>query len=81
MPTDRPWALSSRSDARTYCCWYSATPKLGPSTSGVYFYLVPVITAGLAFLFLGEIVAWYHFAGGAVIIAGVWLAGRAARPR
>ena len=56
--------------------WNYAIARLGPSTSGVYFYLVPVVTAALAYLFLGETVAWYHYAGGAVIIAGVWLAGR-----
>ena len=62
-------------------CWNHAISKLGPSTSVVYFYLVPVITAGLAFVFLGEAVAWHHFVGGGVIVAGVWLAGRAAAPR
>jgi len=61
--------------------WNFAISRLGPSTSGFYFYLVPVITAGLAYLFLDETVAWYHFAGGAVIFASVWLAGRGAQPR
>jgi len=56
--------------------WNYAIARLGPSTSGVYFYLVPVLTAALAYLFLGETVAWYHFVGGGVIIASVWLAGR-----
>lgn len=61
--------------------WNYAISRLGPSTSGIYFFLVPVITAGLAYLFLGEPVAWYHYAGGALIVASVWLAGRGARPR
>ncbi len=61
--------------------WNYSISRLGPSISGLYFYLVPIITAGLAYLFLGETVAWYHYAGGAVIIASVWLAGRGARPR
>jgi len=56
--------------------WNYAIARLGPTTSGIYFYLVPVFTAALAYLFLGEAVAWYHYVGGAVIIASVWLAGR-----
>ncbi len=61
--------------------WNYAISRLGPSTAGIYFYLVPPITAGLAYLLLGETVASYHYAGGAVIIASVWLAGRGAQPR
>ena len=61
--------------------WNYAISRLGASTSGIYFYLVPVFTAALAYLFLGETVAWYHFAGGGVIIVSVWLAGRRAQPR
>ena len=56
--------------------WNHAIARLGPSTSGIYFYLVPVFTAALAYLFLDETVAWYHYVGGTVIIASVWLAGR-----
>ncbi len=56
--------------------WNHAIARLGPSTSGMYFYLVPVLTAALAYVFLGETVAWYHYVGGGVIIASVWLAGR-----
>ena len=39
---------------------------------------MPAIAVGLAALFLGEYPAWYHFAGVALILAGVALANLAA---
>ena len=33
----------------------------------------------LAFVFVGERLAWYHLAGGAVIAGGIWLSGRRVR--
>ena len=56
--------------------WNYSIAELGPSRSGAYMFLVPVFSAGLAYLFLGEIIAWYHVAGAALIVIGVVLTGR-----
>lgn len=48
--------------------------KLGPSTAATYHYFMPVITAVLAYMFLGEAVAWFHVIGASMIIFGVYLA-------
>lgn len=47
--------------------------KLGPGPATAYHYFMPVVTAGLAFLFLGEAIAWYHLIGTAMILVGVYL--------
>lgn len=47
--------------------------KLGPGTATVYHYFMPVVTAGLAFLFLNEAIAWFHLIGTALILLGVYL--------
>lgn len=47
--------------------------KLGPGTATAYHYFMPVVTAGLAFLFLNEAIAWFHLIGTAMILAGVYL--------
>ena len=41
-------------------------------------HLVPVFTSVLAILLLGETLAWFHLAGFAVILTGIWLASRPA---
>ncbi len=38
-------------------------------------HLMPAMAVGLAALFLGEYPQWYHFAGIALILAGVALSG------
>jgi drug/metabolite transporter (DMT)-like permease len=48
--------------------------KLGPSTAATYHYFMPVITAILAYVFLGEAFAWYHAIGTGMILSGVYLA-------
>jgi drug/metabolite transporter (DMT)-like permease len=42
----------------------------------LYLNIMPVIGAGLAALFLGEAIFWYHFAGMALIGAGILSAAR-----
>jgi drug/metabolite transporter (DMT)-like permease len=48
----------------------------GPARAGAFMHLVPLFTALLAILFLGEQPALYHAFGLALILAGVWLAAR-----
>ena len=47
--------------------------KIGASMASAYHYLTPVITAVLAYLFLGEALAWFHVVGTVAIIVGVYL--------
>ena len=62
-------------------CWNTGIKQLGPSVSSVYMYLVPVFTAALGALLLGERIAHFHVIGAVLIIAGVTLTTLTARPR
>lgn len=62
-------------------CWNTGIKQLGPSVSSVYMYLVPVFTAALGALILGERIAHFHVIGAVLIIAGVTLTTLTARPR
>lgn len=53
--------------------------EVGAARTGLVLYLTPVYTAGLAALLLGEALRPYHFGGAALVLGGIWLAGR--RPR
>ena len=47
--------------------------RLGPNKAAAYHYFLAPITAGAAFLFLGEKLYWYHGVGTALIFLGVYL--------
>jgi drug/metabolite transporter (DMT)-like permease len=49
---------------------------IGASRAGVFLHLVPMFTAVMALIFLGEQVALYHAIGFALILTGVWLGSR-----
>ena len=53
---------------------------IGGNSAGVFMHLIPLFGALLAIAFLGERLYLYHFAGFALILAGVWLAARKSRP-
>ena len=40
--------------------WNNGIARLGPSRASMYIYLVPVVTAVLGYVFLGEAIAAYH---------------------
>ncbi|WP_147471830.1 EamA family transporter, partial [Pseudomonas cichorii] len=50
--------------------------RLGPSRTTLFFNLMPIATALIAAAFLGERLALYHLAGGALTLCGVILAER-----
>ena len=50
--------------------------RLGPSRAGAFFYLMPVFTALIAVLGLGEVLRFYHVAGLALVIGGIVFVGR-----
>jgi drug/metabolite transporter (DMT)-like permease len=47
---------------------------IGANRSGPFLHLIPIYTALLAGTVLGEHLAWFHTAGFALILVGVWLA-------
>ena len=49
---------------------------IGASRAGVFMHLIPMFGAIMAILFLGEMLHWFHLAGIALILSGVWLASR-----
>ena len=53
--------------------WTYVVKRLGAARAGVTMHLMPAIAVGLAVLFLGEYPRWFHFAGIALILAGVVL--------
>ena len=56
-----------------YAGWSYVVKRLGAARAGATMHLMPAITVALAALFLGEYPSWYHFAGIALILAGVAL--------
>lgn len=56
-----------------YAGWSYVVTRLGAARAGATMHLMPAIGVALAALFLGEYPAWYHFAGIALILAGVAL--------
>jgi len=57
-----------------YLFWYSALEKKDSASVGIYLYLEPLVTLIGASLFLGESVYWITLVGGALTLAGVYLA-------
>jgi drug/metabolite transporter (DMT)-like permease len=53
--------------------WTYVVKRLGAARAGVTMHLMPGIAAVMAMLFLDEVPYWYHFAGIALILAGVAL--------
>jgi drug/metabolite transporter (DMT)-like permease len=62
-----------------YAGWSYVVRRMGASRAGATMHLMPAIAVGLAALFLGERPYWYHFAGVALILAGVALASMRAQ--
>jgi drug/metabolite transporter (DMT)-like permease len=59
-----------------YAFWNYGVLNVGPAKSAMFMYLTPVFAAVLAWVFLGEVLGWYHLAGGGLILAGLWLTTR-----
>jgi drug/metabolite transporter (DMT)-like permease len=62
-----------------YAGWSYVVTRLGAARAGVTMHLMPAIAVVMAAVFLGERPYWYHFAGVALILAGVALASMRAR--
>jgi drug/metabolite transporter (DMT)-like permease len=60
-----------------YAGWSYVVKRMGAARAGATMHLMPGIAVGLAALFLKEYPVWYHFAGIALILAGVTVSTRA----
>lgn len=56
--------------------WMSGVKYLGPSRNAVFFNLMPILTAIIAMLTLGEHLYIYHYVGGGITLIGVVLSER-----
>lgn len=64
-----------------YLAWNNGVKVLGPGTASLFSYLMPVFTALLGVLLLGEVLRWYHLVGGALTFFGLVLATWEGRKR
>jgi drug/metabolite transporter (DMT)-like permease len=62
-----------------YVFWNRSVAVLGPGRTGMFMHLLPPSSALLGLAVLGEPIAWFHVAGFAVIVSGIWLVASAAR--
>ncbi|MBY0429587.1 MAG: DMT family transporter [Rhodospirillales bacterium] len=60
--------------ALAYYFWNRGIAALGTNLAGQFTYLLPMFTAVLATVFLGEAFRWFHSAGLVLIFSGIWLA-------
>ena len=54
--------------------------ELGAGRTAIYMYLGPLYTAAMAWMVLAEVPRWYHVAGAALILPGIFFATRAPAP-
>ena len=53
--------------------WNYAIRDLGPTVAGIFIHLIVAFTVVMAIVFLGEVFAWFHALGVALIGAGIYL--------
>ena len=63
-----------------YLFWFAGLEKLETSRVAAFLYLEPLVTLAAAVVLLGEPVHWTTLAGGAIVLAGVFLVQRARKP-
>ncbi len=56
--------------------WNRGIRLMGVTRAALYLHLIPVFTVILAILFLGEMMAFHHFAGAAMVAAGIFITSR-----
>ena len=61
-------------------CWNQGVAQIGANKAGLFNYLIPVFTVGLAVALLGEVVHAYHAAGAVLTVIGIYLTTAARRP-
>jgi drug/metabolite transporter (DMT)-like permease len=63
-----------------FAAWNRGVALIGANRAGPFLHLVPICTALLSGVLLGEHLAAYHIAGFVLILAGVWLAAKQGSP-
>ena len=61
-----------------YFFWNAAVARVGGERAGTFLHLMPLFGAVLAWLFLGESLLWYHYAGAVLIFTGLFVTSRSA---
>jgi drug/metabolite transporter (DMT)-like permease len=61
-----------------FVLWTRGVELIGPNRAGVFLHLIPVYSALLTGVLLGEPLMGYHVLGFALILSGVWFAARKA---
>jgi drug/metabolite transporter (DMT)-like permease len=56
-----------------YIFWNRSVATLGPARTGIFMHLLPIFSALLAVLFLGETLGGHHLVGFATIVGGILL--------
>jgi drug/metabolite transporter (DMT)-like permease len=69
-------AVALFSSLLAYILWNRGVEAVGPNVAGLFVHLMPVFGVVLAWAFLGERVAFYHMAGIALILTGIWATSR-----
>lgn len=64
-----------------YFFWNAAVAQVGGERAGTFLHLMPLFGALLAWVFLGEVLAWYHYAGAVLIFSGLFMTSRDAAAR
>jgi drug/metabolite transporter (DMT)-like permease len=59
-----------------YIAWYDALQVLSTAQTGVFLYIEPLVAVVVAAIILNEQITVPSIAGGAIILAGVWLVNR-----
>ena len=59
-----------------YMLWNHGVRTIGANRTGIFVYLMPLLTISLAVIFLGESVFGYHAVGAGAIFFGIWLTSR-----
>jgi drug/metabolite transporter (DMT)-like permease len=59
-----------------FVCWTRGVELIGPNRAGVFLHLVPIYSALLTGVLLGEALMGYHVVGFALILLGVTCAAR-----
>ncbi len=56
-----------------YLCWNQGVSRVGANRAGLFMHLIPLFSAMLAIVTLGEAVRLFHLAGAALIFSGIYL--------
>lgn len=63
-----------------YIFWNKGVEQVGANVAGLFVHLMPVFGSMLSWLFLDERLFWFHLAGMALILAGIYLSTRSSKP-